>query len=221
MSGTNEVLTQEPAEDANMKRDPMSRERILLLLGVFALELVVFFAAMVIPIDQATQQSLQQVVDNLRNTTSNASPLVVMETLFSTNVRVALVEMIPAVGALIFFVSIFTTGQLIQVLALSNGLPGVLYGILLFIFPYSIIEFSAYPLAAGSGSMVIVAWRRKRLRREAPVFGLELVGVVVILLIAAAMETATLLSPAIGLALWFPTGLFIAWLLVRGRRGIV
>jgi len=183
------------------------------------MEMVIFFAAMVVPMDLATQQTLQQAANGIHNATSSSSPLVLVETIFSNNVRVALGEMIPARGAVLFFASIFTTGQIIQVIAISNGLPGVFYGLALFIFPFSIVELSAYAIAVGSGSMLVVAWRRKMLRSEARVFVLEVLAVVGTLLVAAAMETATLLEPTVGLALWFPLGLFIAWLAIILRRG--
>lgn len=196
----------------------LDRGRLLLLLGVFVLELLLFFGAMVVPIDPSTQQRLQQAANSLQNSTSNQAPIAVLGLIFSNNVRVALAEMIPGAGALVFFISILNTGEVVQVLALSNGVPGVFYGVALFVFPFSIVELFAYALAVCSGSMLIIAWRRNRLRKEARVFVYELIGVVAILLVAAAMETITLLFPEIGLALWLPTGLLIAWLAITLRR---
>jgi uncharacterized membrane protein SpoIIM required for sporulation len=204
--------------EGSARKDLLSRGRILLIVGAFLMEMVIFFGAMVIPMDQATQQTLQQAANGIHNATSSSSPLVLVGNIFANNVRVALVEMIPAVGALVFFVSIFTTGQIIQVVAASNGLPGAFYGVALFVFPFSIVELSAYALAVGSGSMLIVAWRRRTLRREVRVFVLEILAVVGILLIAAAMETTSLIAPVFGLTLWFPLGLFIAWLAIKLRR---
>ena len=215
-----EVPGQEPAKPEAGPERILERGRLLLLLGVFVLELLLFFGAMVIPIDPATQQRLQQAANSLENSTADQAPVSVLGLIFTNNVRVALAEMIPGAGILVFFISILNTGQVIQVLALSKGVPGVFYGVALFVFPFSFVELSGYAVALCSGSMLIVAWRRSRLRREARVFLLELVGVVLILLVAATMETITLLSPEIGLALWLPTGLIVAWLTITVRRSL-
>jgi uncharacterized membrane protein SpoIIM required for sporulation len=220
MSGVNGTALREPGGRKGAGEGLVDRGRLLLLLGVFVLELLLFFGAMVVPIDPATRQRLQQAANSLQNSTADRAPAVVLGLIFSNNVKVALAEMIPGAGALVFFISILNTGQVIQVLALSRGVPGVFYGVALFLFPFSIVELSAYALAVSSGLMLIVAWRRNRLRREAPVFVFEMIGVVLILLVAATMETITLLFPEMGLALWLPTGLLVAWLAITLRRAI-
>ncbi len=219
MASVEEGGQQAAPEAENVGRELLSRGRLLLLAGVFVMEMAIFFSAMLIPVDPSTQQSLQQAANTLRNTTSHASPGGMVELIFSNNVRIALAELIPGLGGLVFVYSIFITGQVIQVAAMSTGVPGAVYGALLFVFPFAIVELSGYALAVASGTMLIVSFMRKRLRREVRVFALEVVGVVVVLFVAAAMETATLLSPEVGLALWLPMGLFFAWMaVVFGRR---
>ena len=102
------------------------------------------------------------------------------------------------------------TGQIFQAVALSQGAPGALYGLLLLFFPFIIVELSAYAVAVSSGVMAIVAWRRRRLRYETKVLVLEAGIVTTMLLVAAAMETTTIVNPTLGIALWIPTGLTIA-----------
>ena len=196
----------------------LTRERALLMAGVLVMEMVIFFGAMVVPVSQSTQQALKDAAKHLQNATAGASPLDTLEVIFFNNVRLALAEMVPVLGAIVFFVSITTTGQVIQVVATSYGAPGPLVGGLLFVFPFTMVELSAYALAVGSGSMLLVAWRRRILHGEVKVFALEAVGVVLVLLAAAAMETAALISPSLGLALWLPTALLIGWLAVRLGR---
>jgi uncharacterized membrane protein SpoIIM required for sporulation len=198
--------------------DLFSRSRLIFILVVFAIEVSIFFAGTVVPLDQATQQALNQSANNLRNETLGAPPLVTMRAIFSNNLRVALLDMIPGAGALVFAATMFTTGQILQVLTTTAGVPGILLGLLLFIFPYSIVELSAYAIAVVSGTMLIVAWRRKTLRREIRVFLYEGIGVVLILFLAAAMETITLVSYVLGLALWIPIVLVLAWVAFRARK---
>lgn len=185
-----------------------------LLLGI---EIGIFLVGLTWPIDTGTQQSLLQEANSITEIAKNPDPLTMLVTIFSNNVRVALLEMIPVFGALVLVLSMFTTGLLTQAIVASNGLPGSLGGIL-FLFPYTIVEFSAYMVAVGAGTMLLVGWRRRRLRREAEAFALEVVGVVIILLVAATMETMTIVSPLLGLALWIPTVLSLIWLVRTFRR---
>jgi len=190
----------------------------LLLLGVFVLELLLFFGATIVPIDPAARQQVQQAAKDLQNSAAHQAPTAVLGTIFSNNVKVALAELIPGAGAVVFFITMVNTGQVVQVVGLSSGVPGALLGSLLFVFPFTIVELSAYALAVCSGTMLVIAWRRKRLRKEARVFVYEIVGVVLILLLAATMETITLLSYEIGVALWLPIGTLVAWMAILLRR---
>jgi hypothetical protein len=208
----------QPVHHENMKGGFVTRERFLLLVGLFVLELVVFFAATATPLSQATGESLRQSAGAI--CPHDAPPLQTTACIFSHNLFVALTEMIPGVGALVFLYSIFITGQAIQAIALPYGVPATFYGALLLVFPFTIVELSAYVLAVESGSMIIVASLRKRLRKEAEVFVIEIFGVAVMLLLAAAMETTTELSPGFSLALWLPLGLLIAWLAIALTRGL-
>jgi len=196
----------------------VDRGRLLLFLGVFVLELLLFFGATVVPIAPAAQQQVQQAARDLQNSTAHQAPVAILGFIFANNAKVALAELIPGVGPVVFFISMVNTGQVIQVIGTSTGVPAALLGSLLFVFPFTIVELSAYALAVCSGSMLIIAWRRKTLHREARVFAYEVAGVVVILLLAATMETITLLSYEVGLALWLPTGLLVAWLAITLRR---
>lgn len=218
MSEVEGGVVQEPAHREEAKSGFITRQRVLLLAGVLVLELVVFFAATIIPLSPATAESLRQ----LANSTfpHGALPLQTAAYIFSHNLLVALMETIPVVGAFVFLYSIFVTGEVVQAFALHYGMPAPLLGALLFVFPYTIVELSAYVLATVSGSMLVVAWRRKRLRTEMEVFVIEIVGVALMLLLAAAMETTTELSPGLSLMLWLPLGLLIAWLAVALSRGL-
>lgn len=184
-----------------------------------AVELAIFFGAMVYPIAPSQQASLLNQANGLLNSTTGQGPAGVFSAIFDNNLRVALLEMIPAAGALLFGLSIFTTGQVIQVLAISSHLPGPVFGLALFFFPFAIVELTAYAIAVASGTMLIVAWRRKTFVDELRVFLVEVVVVAAVVLIAAAMETAGIVNPLVSLVLWVPTALAVASLAVYVRRG--
>ncbi len=194
------------------------RGRIIFFAVVFAVELALFFGATAVPIDQTQQQALVNQANSILGSSGEQGPWGIFVAILTNNLRVALFEMIPLAGAALFLASIFTTGQVIQALAISSNIPGPVFGLLLFFFPFSLVELSAYALAVASGSMLLVAWRRKRLKAEVRVFMFEAAVVIVTLVIAAAMETAGIVAPVVGFALWLPTalGMLAIVMLVRG-----
>jgi len=209
----------QPGEEnaTSLPRELIARGRLVIFGATLAVELAIFFGAMIYPIDPAQQQELVRQANSILGSTGNQTSVSIFTAILSNNARVAGVEMIPAAGAALFVASIFTTGQIIQALAISSNVPGPLFGVLLFFFPFAIVELSAYAIAVASGSMLIVAWRRKTLGREAKVFVLEVGLVFFCVFLAAAMETVGIVSPVVGFALWLPTavGIFALVMIVR------
>jgi uncharacterized membrane protein SpoIIM required for sporulation len=201
----------------NAAKDFLDRQRVTLVLMVLLVELAVFFVATWVPVNKTTQQALQKEVKNLSGATSDLSSPDLLAFIFTHNTIVAFGEMVPILGTFLWFISIYATGQVIQVVALSQGAPGLLYGVLILFFPFAIVELSAYAVAVTSGIMLIVAWRRHRLRRETRVLVLEAGLVAAMLLSAAALETVTIMSPTLGFSLWIPTCAAIAALVWISR----
>jgi hypothetical protein len=214
-----ESVPVEPEPKSSLTKQLFSRGRLLLFAIALAIELAIYFGAMAYPIDPAQQQALQEQAQALANSTIGQGPVAAVVGIFENNLRVALLEMIPAVGAILFGVVSFTTGQVIQVEAISFNIPGPVLGLSLFVFPFAIVELSSYAVAVTSGIMLIVAWRRKTLHNELRVFLLEAVVVVVAVLAAAGMETMLEVNVAISFALWVPTALAAAMIVVYSRRG--
>ena len=185
--------------------------------GAFVVELGIFAAGLLFPVDSGTQGSLLNQTSTQFAPLLNAPPAQVVMLIFSHNALIALVEIIPVLGAFAFVNSIFATGILAQVLLASNGVPGY-FGAVLLVFPYSLLELSAYAVALGSGIMLIDGWRKRRLGSEAVVLLKEVIVVLGLLLLAAAMEEITNLSPALGIMLWLPTGLVVGVIAVFARR---
>lgn len=213
-----ESVPSEPEPPVSLAKQLFQHGRLLAFAAAFAVELAIYFGAMAYPVAPAQQQALQQQAKALANATIGQGPLVAVAGIFENNVRIALLEMVPAAGALLLAVVSFSTGQVVQVEAIGTSVPGPVFGLLLFVFPFAIVELSSYAIAVGSGSMLLVAWRNKTLHQEARVFLVEIGVVVVALLVAAAMETVVDVNLAISLALWLPTALAIAMIAVYGRR---
>ncbi len=202
---------------ASLKKELMGRRRVILFGLALAIELTIFFGAMLYPIDPPRQQALVQQANTLIGSTSEQGSAGIFAAILANNMRVALLEMVPVAGAALFALSIFTTGQVIQALAVSSNLPGPVFGLALFFFPFAIVELSAYAVAVASGSMLLVAWRRRMLGKEVRIFALEMTLVVLAIIVAAAMETVGLVDPFVSLALWLPTAAGIAALVFAVR----
>jgi stage II sporulation SpoM-like protein len=193
-----------PAPRPSALKELFGRGRLKLMLSILVLELAIFFAAMAVPVNPASDSNLLNQASTISGIAKNPNQIEVFFFILTNNAMVALLEFLPIVGALWWILVTYTTGQLIQFIAASYGLPGILVGYLLFLFPFVIVELSAYAVAVGSGVMLLVAWRRNKLKEEARVLILEVALVLGILVTAAAMETATIASPTLGIAMWIP-----------------
>ncbi len=195
----------------SLTSDLLDRQRLLLMLGVFAVELVVFVSGLVTPLSSGEQQIIANQTTTQFAPIQSASLQEQVVFIFSHNLLIALAEMVPVFGAFLFVYSVHFTGLVTQAIVAEKNLPG-LAGLILFVFPYTLVELSAYAIAVASGVMLIWAAITKRLMRELKVFAIEVIVIVSVLLTAAAMEAVTSSSWIIGIALWIPTGLAIVGL---------
>lgn len=195
----------------------LGRRRLALVLVVLLVEIGLFFVGLFTPLSASTQQYLANQANSTFGSVLGAPAPEVAAFIFTHNLAIALSEMIPVAGVLLFALSIYSTGLAAQALVVVRGLPAQ-WGAVVFAFPYTLVELSAYAVAIVAGSMLLVAWRRGHLRRELKVFALEGVSVAGILLTAAAMEAATGVSVVLGFALWLPTGLALAAVIILAAR---
>lgn len=209
----------ERREERSTSSDLLDRRRLALVLGVLLLELGIFFVGLLTPIPAATRQELANETGSQFGGVQSLPAAQLTLFIFTHNLTIALAEMIPVAGALLFAFSVYSTGLAAQALVVSQGLPAQ-WGAVIFAFPYSLVELSAYAVAVVSGSMLLASWRNRRLKKELSVFVLEGAVVTATLLIAAAMEATTVrISVVLGFALWLPTGLALAAVIVlAGRR---
>ena len=213
--GTETVPAQEPHRSA--LSELFDRHLLFAFLVALVVEFAIFVFGLLTPLSVPAQQTLENQTSTQFAAVPTASAQQLVSLIFTHNVLLAYLELIPVLGAFVFVYSIYVTGLVAQVIATSAGYPGQL-GLILFVFPYSLVEFSAYAIAVTAGVMLMLAWRRKRLGRELRVFPLELVAVAVVLILAAVMETVTKFSPLAGFLLWLPTGFGVAGIVLFSRR---
>ena len=195
----------------------LGRGRLLLFLAILVVELVIFSAGLFTPLSPQAQQSLENQTSTQFASVPSATPIGFFLLVFPHNLEIALLEMVPLLGAFIFGYSMYATGLAAQVIAVSGGVPAA-FGAVIFAFPYTVVELSAYSIAVGSWAMLLLSLRSHSFGKELKVFILEIPVVAAVLLIAAAMETATRASLLLGFILWVPTGVAAALIVVASRR---
>ena len=204
--------------DPGVTSELFARRRLILILLLLLAEIVIFFAGLYTPLSTSARQVLANQTSSQFGAVESGSTVQLVAFIFAHNLSIALFEMVPVAGALLFAFSVYSTGIAAQALVASQGLP-TQWGAVIFAFPYSLVELSAYAVAVVAGAMLFVSWRKKRLMWELKVFVLEGATVAVILLVAAAMEAATVrVSYLLGFALWLPTGLALAGIVLLVRR---
>jgi hypothetical protein len=217
MSGMNPEPETPGPKPRSLTSQLFDRQRLLVMLGLLVIEFAIFVSGLLTPLSSADQQMIaNQTSSQFLPIQSESFPQQVVF-IFSHNLLIALAELVPVFGAFLFVYSVQATGLATQAIVASRNLPG-LTGLILFAFPYSLVELSGYAIAVGSGVMLLWAGIMRRLGRELRVFAVEVVVLVGVLFAAAAMETATNSSLIVGFALWIPTGLAIAGLIVLSRR---
>lgn len=183
----------------------LGRKRVSVFFVVFALEIAILTIATTIPIGQLKQSQLLEEGRRMAEVVMQSSFFDGTLFIFYHNLTVALLEIIPVVGVIIFLYSIYITGQVIQAISLSHNVPGTVAGYLLLFFPYSVIELSAYSIAVTSGIMLLISLRRGKFSNELKVLPFEVLGVIFTLMLAALFEEVTIRSPIVGLSLWIPS----------------
>ncbi len=198
-------------------QDLFDRRRVLLILVILLVEVGVFVAGILAPIPGSLRETLVNQSSAQFADVPQSTPPLLLSLIFTHNLPFAIVEMVPILGAVVFVSSIYVTGVVAQAIASGYGYPGQ-FGAILLAYPYSLVEFSAYAIAVSAGVMLLLSWRKGRLGRELRVFVLEMATVALVLLVAALMETLTKFYPLIGVALWIPTALAAAGIVVYNRR---
>jgi Stage II sporulation protein M len=217
MSGFGE-LPAPPVDRRSALDDLLDRRRLLLILGILVIEMAIFAIGLLTPISPSTQQILANETRTQFGVVNSLTPVQLMYFLFAHNLPIALAELIPVLGAGLFALSIYGTGLVAQASIVSQGRPAIV-GVILFLFPYSYVELSSYAISVGAGIMIIVALVKRRFRRELRVLLLEAIVITAFLLVAAAMESTTIaVSTTVGFALWLPTGLALAGIILIARR---
>jgi len=171
---------------------------LLLCATLFLIEVGLFFAVSSSPFFPGEHSAYTSAANQLGNQTSSSTAPQLFTMIFTNNLRIALIEMIPVFGTIFFAISIYATARVTEAIAGIQGIPAPLVLLLLFIFPYSYIELPAYAVATAEGIYLLYALvvrlrgRGGSLSGEAVQFGINLIIMTVMLAVAALFEAVTI-----------------------------
>ncbi len=129
------------------------RELTRIILIIFVFEVAIFLIASAIPVNNS---SLVSQFNSTENQILNYTYFQKVFTIFTHNLTVAAMELIPAVGLVVLGISIYSTGAVLSAFSSSLNVSGFLAAISLMTLPHSWLELPSYAIAAGSGLYIII-----------------------------------------------------------------
>lgn len=192
-----------------------ARRGLKLYVILFIIEVAIIFVVVTLPFFPGEKALYTGQGNQITNEFAGAGLFTLIWGIFTNNLRIALLEMIPGFGAALFGFSIYSTARILEVYALNANAPplAVAFTLLLF-FPHSYIELPAYAFATGEGLYLLYAvWKwalskgdkSPNLSAEGWQFVINLIIVVVMLAVAATFESVEIVlgSPLLWLT-WIP-----------------
>ncbi|MDA4137257.1 MAG: stage II sporulation protein M [Thaumarchaeota archaeon] len=217
----------EPLLDSAVKE--FARRGLLLCVALFLIEVALFFVISGLPFFAGEQALYTSQSNQIGNEFQNAGLLATFWGIFTNNLRIGLIEMIPGIGLILFAFSIYATARIVEVDAISYSAPAALVFLSLFLFPHTYIELPAYAVATAEGLLLLYALFRwlfdstgrssVRWRTEGTQFVVNLAIVTVMLLVAALFEAVEIrLGGVLSLVTWIPFVVLVVVVLVLNRR---
>ena len=191
---------------------------------LFIISQILLILAATLPFLPGEEDVYRSVLNNTTSQIAGASFLEEFRAIFLNNIQVALGGAVPFLGTIGFGIASYSTGRVIQVIAIDRGISSVRILVDLYVLPHTWVEESAYPIAAVAGMLGVTRWRSvapgdfiRRRNWGSTKLILALTGVGVILLVAGLIETTTSYIGALAVVLWVPT-LGGYYLMVRRHR---
>lgn len=188
----------------------------LLCVLLFGLEALIFVVVSSLPYFPGEQAAYTQQAHQLSSQVSGASYPALIYQIFTNNFRIALLEMIPIFGVILFALSIYETARVTEAIAgINSESPLLLVILLLVIFPHSWIELPAYAVATAEGLYLLYALAkafrgdRRRLSMEAAQLGINIIIVAAMLIVAAIFESTEIELGGYFWITWIPFALVL------------
>ena len=165
------------------------------------------------------------IMNNAQAQVAGGSFLEAFKAIYLNNIQVAWDGMLPVLGQLSFGLASYNTGRVVQVIAISRGVSPSAVLAVLYLFPHTWIEESAYPIATVAGLFALTKWRSvspgefaHRLKRGSTKLALAMGGVALILLAAGLVETTGLYIGFGEVVFWLPVVIGYYLIVIRNRK---
>ena len=189
---------------------------------LFVISQVILISAATLPFFPGEADVYRSVLNNTTSQVTGTSFLGEFRAIFLNNIQVALGGAIPFLGTIGFSIASYSTGRVIQVIAIDQGVSSVRILADLYVLPHTWVEESAYPIAAVAVMLGVTKWRSvapddfsRRRNWGSTKLAAALAGAGIILLVAGLIETTTSYIGALAVALWVP--LFGGYYLIAKR----
>jgi uncharacterized membrane protein SpoIIM required for sporulation len=187
------------------------------MLALFLVELVLIFVVANAPFFPNEYNAYHQQYNSITPILSNNAIQQILD-IFSNNFKVALIEIIPILGVVLFGVSIYETARIVEVIGIvqKEGTGGALAT--LFALPSTWLELPAYCIATVESLFLAYALFRVArrgwgvFRREVRFLLVNIILIAGVLIVAATIEVTEIQLEALGSANFGQAGSIIAFL---------
>lgn len=167
------------------------KSRALVFLAVFILCIGITFIGALTRIERSEANGIMQEMNKLENAIKSAGAQII----FGNNLIYTLIMFIPVAGPCWGTYVLYNTGRVFAAYSiLYNVDPATLF-LTVFILPFAWMEYLSYALAISESLWMIYAVIKRNFRNEIIVASVIIVLCNVILLLAALMEVALMVSP--------------------------
>lgn len=164
------------------------QKKILTIIAFFILSLIVTIAGILTPLSSEEAAEINKEMEQMQESVSNAGTLRGTAFIFGNNFMLCLLFFIPAAGPFFGCYVLYSTGVVIAAQSMSASVHPALTLLLLFIFPFTWLEFLAY--SAAFAQSFWLTWRviQHKARNELSNTGIMISICAVMLLVAAVIE---------------------------------
>lgn len=163
-------------------------ERAIVFAVIFVLCVLVTTAGVLTKIDLPTARNIINEMDELEKILRTTN--IDIQLIFGNNLMYALGMFIPVAGPWLGFYVLYNTGVIISAFGTLYGVNPLLTFLMLFLFPHTWMEYTAYALAISESLWLIHAAVKHRFRDELMVMFMMVVLCNILLLVGAIVEVA-------------------------------
>lgn len=168
------------------------RKRIITIIVFFLIGIIVTCVGTLTPLSKQEAEEINQDLENLRENIS-------VQYIFGNNLLICLIMFIPVVGPIFGLYALYNTGVVIEaqvVAASTTGMSPILLFFVLFLFPFTWLEFISYSTAFAESVWIIRRFAQGLGRKEIKNTAVLIAIVTILLLVGAVIETVLIQAMA-------------------------